>query len=109
MHCLHLLWYTGSKAYGLRSCDEMRGLVALQHVESSQIRDQTYVPFFVGWILIHWITREVPGQLYLNIQKNIEHSGMQDVALSNLHILLRIYLILFMLIFFKKIKHYSQS
>ena len=35
------------------------GLVALQHVESSQIRDWTHVPSIGRWILYHWTTREV--------------------------------------------------
>ena len=36
------------------------GLDALQHMESSLIRDQTHVPCVSRWILYHWITREVP-------------------------------------------------
>ena len=35
------------------------GLVALRHVESSQIRVQTCVPCISRWILNHWATREV--------------------------------------------------
>ena len=34
-------------------------LVALLHVESSQIRDQTHVPCIGGWIPIHCTTREI--------------------------------------------------
>ena len=32
----------------------------LQHVESSQTRDQTHVPYIGSWILYYWTTREVP-------------------------------------------------
>ena len=35
------------------------GLVTLQHVESSQARDQTFVPCTGRWVLNHWTTREV--------------------------------------------------
>ena len=35
------------------------GLVELRHVESSQTRDWTQVPFIGSWILSHWTTREV--------------------------------------------------
>ena len=35
------------------------GLVAPQHVEASQTRDQTHVPCTGRQILIHWTTREV--------------------------------------------------
>ena len=41
------------------------GLVALQHVGSSWIRDQTCVPNIGGQILNLWTTREVPEQLLL--------------------------------------------
>ena len=34
------------------------GLIVPQHVESSQIRDQTHVLCIGWWVLIHWITRE---------------------------------------------------
>ena len=45
------LWISGSGVVA-------HGLVALWHVESSCIRDQTCVPCF-GWqILNHWTTRE---------------------------------------------------
>ena len=37
-----------------------QALVALWHVESSQIRDQTRVPCTGRWIFIHCATREVP-------------------------------------------------
>ena len=43
------------------------GLVALQHVGSFQIRDQTHVPCLGRWILKHRATREVPTPiLYTN-------------------------------------------
>jgi len=32
----------------------------LQHVESSQTRDQTHVPCIGSWILYYWTAREVP-------------------------------------------------
>ena len=35
------------------------GLVALQHVESSQTRDQTQVPCTGRQVLNHWATRDV--------------------------------------------------
>ena len=41
------------------------GLVALQHVGSSWIRDQTCVPYIARQILSLWTTREVPEQLLL--------------------------------------------
>ena len=34
------------------------GLVALQHVESSQTRDQACVPYIGRWILKPWTSRE---------------------------------------------------
>ena len=37
----------------------------MQHVESSQTRDQTRVPCIARWILNHWITREVPYSWFL--------------------------------------------
>ena len=39
-------------------------LVALQHVGSSQIRDQTCVSCNGRWILYHWATREALGLLF---------------------------------------------
>ena len=49
-----LLWSTGAQALG-----EQALVVALRDVESSQIRDGTYVPCIGRWILIHWATSEV--------------------------------------------------
>ena len=41
------------------------GVVAPQHVESSQTRDQTHIPCIGRWILNHWTTRAVfPRSLY---------------------------------------------
>ena len=37
------------------------GLIALGHVGSSRIRDQTCVPCIGRWILNHWTTREAPA------------------------------------------------
>ena len=57
-------------AHGLGTCAslalELRctGLVALQHVGSSQTRDQTYVPCIDRWILNCWTTREVHIYLF---------------------------------------------
>ena len=42
------------------------GLVALQHVASSRIRDWTCVPWFGRWILYHWTTREVLTSVYVS-------------------------------------------
>ena len=36
------------------------GLVALQHVGSSWIKDLTHVPGIGRWVFNHWTTREVP-------------------------------------------------
>ena len=36
------------------------GLLALWHVESSQIRDRTHVSCIDRWILYHWATKEAP-------------------------------------------------
>ena len=41
------------------------GLVASQHVKSSQTRDKTHVPRIGRRILNHWITREAPGVHFL--------------------------------------------
>ena len=61
------------------------GLIALWHVGSSQIRDQTRVPCIGRWILNHWTTREVhcfsvfetwfPSSLdqFLAIFQNVPH------------------------------------
>ena len=38
---------------------QLSGLAAPQCVEFSQTRDQTFVPYIGGWILIHFVTREV--------------------------------------------------
>ena len=49
---LQWLWHTAQELHHT-------GLVALRHVESSQIRDRTPVPCTGVWILNHWTTREV--------------------------------------------------
>ena len=41
------------------------GLIALQHVGSSRIRDQTHVSCIGRQILYHWATREVPGLVFI--------------------------------------------
>ena len=45
-------------------------LVDPWHVESSQTRDGTHVPFIAKWILNHWTTRKVP-HYFLNFKKSI--------------------------------------
>ena len=52
-----LLWSTGSRARGLQYLWHM-GLVALQHVASSQTRDQTCVSCIGRRILNQWAMRE---------------------------------------------------
>ena len=52
------------------------GLVALRHVESSHIRDQTYVPCIGRWIPIYCATREVPQRYFQHrYWKSLEFSG----------------------------------
>ena len=51
--------YYRAKLLGLQELWHM-GLVAPQHVESSQIGDQTCVSCIGRWVLNHWIAREVP-------------------------------------------------
>ena len=51
-----LAQHTGSRARGLQSTGSLLwlpGLVALQRVGCSQIRDQTRVSYTSGWILYH--------------------------------------------------------
>ena len=48
----------------VRSVVVVLQLITLWHVESSQSRDQTYVPCIARQILIHWTTREAPGKLF---------------------------------------------
>ena len=61
-----LLWSTGSRRAGFSSCGTRArylwctGLVAQQHVGSSQTRARTRVPCIGRWILNHCATREVP-------------------------------------------------
>ena len=42
----------------------LTGLVALQHVGSSQTRNLTHVPCVGRQILRHWTTRKVPGIVF---------------------------------------------
>ena len=51
--------FSGCNAWAQELC--LTGLVALQHVESSQTRNQTSVPSIERWILDHWTTREIPS------------------------------------------------
>ena len=67
---LLLLRSTGSTRTGFRSCSlwslkylGCTGLAVLQHVESSQTRDQTHVPCIGRQIPNHWTTREAPDVL----------------------------------------------
>ena len=63
-HCSDLLQSTGSRCMGFSSCSTQAqylwcmGLVALQHVESSQTRDWTHVLCIGKQILIHCATWE---------------------------------------------------
>ena len=63
---LLLLWGTGSRHMGFSSCHTWAqsswrmGLATPWHVESSNPRGQTYVPFIGRWILIYLATREAP-------------------------------------------------
>ena len=60
-----MLWSTGSTAHGLQElwlqgsrAQSQKlwrtGLIALQHVGSSQIRDQTHVSCIGRWVLYYW-------------------------------------------------------
>ena len=52
------------------------GLVALRHVESSHIRDQTRVPCIGRWIPIYCATRGVPQKYFQRrYWKSLEFSG----------------------------------
>ena len=64
------VWYASFSSWGLLSlCSTsyrvqvqylwLEGLVASQHVQSSQTRDQTRVPCIDRWILNQWTTRKV--------------------------------------------------
>ena len=63
---LLLLWSTGSRHMGFSSCHTWAqsswrmGLATPWHVESSNTRDQTYVPCIGRWTLIYLATREAP-------------------------------------------------
>ena len=62
----------GARALGFSSCSTWAqylwylGLIALQHVDSSQTRDQTRVPCIGRQVLIHWTTREVHHSIFLD-------------------------------------------
>ena len=59
---LLLLWSSGSRVVRLLQWWHM-GSVALQHVGSSQTRNQTHVPCTGRQILNHWTTRKVPPSI----------------------------------------------
>ena len=68
MQCLGSSWWLllqgmGSRVWAQQWC---MGIVAPRHVESSQTRDQTPVPYIGRRILIPWTTREVL-QIFSNI------------------------------------------
>ena len=69
----------GSRHMGFSGCGTgahylwLEGLVALQHVESSQTRDRTCVPCVGRRILTHSATREV--LCFLRNCQNVFHSG----------------------------------
>ena len=52
------LWFPGSRLQAQQLW--CTGLVALWHVESSQIRDWTCVSCIGRWVLYHWATKEAP-------------------------------------------------
>ena len=56
-----LSWHTGSRAQAQQSWSI--GLVAPQHVGSSQIKNWTLVSCTGRWILYHWATREAQEML----------------------------------------------
>ena len=53
------------------------GFIVPQHVESSQIRDQTRVLCIGWWVLIHWITREV---LYILLKRRSTPSAVSVLS-----------------------------
>ena len=53
------------------------GLGSPQHVESSWTRDQTCVSIIGRQTLAHWITREVPPEMFLIIKYEIDTHGVQ--------------------------------
>ena len=65
----HGLWSVGSVVVEY-------GLSALRHVESSQARDRTHVPFFDRQILNHWVTWEVPDYIFKDTASNFSHINM---------------------------------
>ena len=92
---LLLLQSTGSRACGLRSCGTRAqqfwlpgfraqaqylwhsGLVALKHVESSQIRDRTHVSCISRWILYHWApVKPLPTSNSLWIGQMLANKGI---------------------------------
>ena len=68
---LLLLWSMGCRCAGFSSCSPwaqllwLEGLVAPQHVGSSQTREQTSVPCIGRWILNHWTSREALPKMFL--------------------------------------------
>ena len=58
--------------YSTGSIVVVHGLVALQHVGFSWIRDWTYVSCFGRWILCHWATREDPRYQLLNNNSSVD-------------------------------------
>ena len=63
------------------------GLVAPQHVGSSQTRDQTHVPCIDKQILNHCATREVPVEFSVHIYFEVvplSHSLFWDSLFANL-------------------------
>ena len=65
----------------------LTGLVAPQHVESSQTRNQTRVPCTTRRILGHWTTREVLGLgiLYSSTRPYVVFPDLISTSVGSLH------------------------
>ena len=59
--CRLLIVVTSLLEHRLLQLWPMQGLAALQHLESSQTRDQTHLPCTGRWIPNHRTTRNVPN------------------------------------------------
>ena len=58
------------------------GLIALEHVETSQTRDQTQVSCIGRQILYHWATREAPATAFLQVFYGINQKLAPPATLS---------------------------
>ena len=69
---------------GFSSCSlEHRGLVILQHLGSSQTKDQTCVSYNGRGILYYWGTREAPQQNILKSQAREGNPGIWEQPTHN--------------------------